>query len=177
MDRPSERVLALARARPPSLGSGRLVCVDGPSGSGKTTLASALAAPGVQVVHMDALYDGWGGLPTVAAQLASLLTPLASGAPGSYRRYDWEAGTYAETVVVPPSELLVVEGVGSWSPAFAPLVTVLVWVEAPATDRLARAISRDGAAYEHRLRQWARDEQDHFDRTGAREHADLVLGP
>ncbi len=29
-------------ARPPTLGVGRLVCVDGPAGSGKTTLAAAL---------------------------------------------------------------------------------------------------------------------------------------
>ena len=37
-------VLALAASRPPSLGAGRLVCVDGPAGSGKTTLAAALLA-------------------------------------------------------------------------------------------------------------------------------------
>lgn len=175
MDRPSERVLALARSRPPTLGAGRLICVDGPSGSGKTTLAAALAGPGVRVVHMDALYDGWGGLPTVAAQLSSLLTPLAAGSPGSYRRYDWTAAAYADTVEVPPSDLLVLEGVGSWSPTFAALVTVLVWVEAPADDRLARALARDGTAYEPQLRQWAVDEQQHFDRTGARERADLVV--
>ena len=37
-------VLDLARSRPTSLGSGRLVCVDGPAGSGKTTLADAIAS-------------------------------------------------------------------------------------------------------------------------------------
>ena len=36
-------MLALAASRPPTLGAGRLVCVDGPAGSGKTTLARALA--------------------------------------------------------------------------------------------------------------------------------------
>ena len=172
MDSPSERVLALARSRPPSLGAGRLICVDGPSGSGKTTLAMSLGAP---VVHMDALYDGWGGLPSVSTQLATLLTPLAAGSPGSYRRYDWHAAAYAETVVVPPGPLLVLEGVGSYSPAFDDLVTLLVWVDAPAAERLARALERDGSAYEAELRQWALDEQEHFVRTGARERADLVV--
>lgn len=179
MDSPSERVLALALARPATLGAGRLICVDGPSGSGKTTLALATArrTPDARVVHMDAMYDGWGGLPRVDAQLATLLTPLATGSPGSYRRYDWHAAAYAETVVVPPAPLLVLEGVGSYSPAFDPLVTLLVWVEAPASERLARAVERDGAAYEPELRRWAIDEQEHFARTGARERADLVVRP
>ena len=181
MGRPSDaaEVLDLARSRPATLGSGRLVCVDGPSGSGKTTLGLAVArlSPVVRVVHLDALYDGWHGLPRLDDQLASLLTPLAADRPGSYRRYDWAAAAYAETVTVPPAPLLVVEGVGSYSPAFDRLVTVLVWVEAPAEERLARAVERDGTAYETELRQWAVDEQAHFLRTGARERADLVLHP
>lgn len=168
-------VLALARSRPATLGPARLICVDGPSGSGKTTLALSLAGPGVRVVHMDDLYDGWGGLPSVDTQLSTLLLPLASRSAGTYRRYDWSAGEYAETVVVPPTPVLVLDGVGSYSPAFDSFVTVLVWVEAPAPERLSRALERDGAAYEAQLRQWALDEQEHFRRTGARERADVVV--
>ena len=66
MGSPSEtadRVVALALARPPTLGDGRLVCVDGPAGSGKTTLAAGIAArTGAPVLHMDDLYPGWSGL-------------------------------------------------------------------------------------------------------------------
>jgi pantothenate kinase-related protein Tda10 len=78
------RVLELATGRPPTLGRGRLVCVDGPAGSGKSTLASALVrlAPDAVVVHMDDLYAGWDGLPDVADQLEGLLRPLA-GCPGA----------------------------------------------------------------------------------------------
>ena len=124
---------------------------------------------------MDDLYDGWGGLPRVDDQLDTLLRPLACGSPGRYRRYDWHAGRYAETVQVAPGPLLVLEGVGAWSPRLAALVTLLVWVDAPAEDRLARAIERDGAGLAERLRQWAVDEQEHFARTGARDRADLAL--
>ena len=177
MGSPSEQVLALARSRPATLGPCRLICVDGPSGSGKTTLAGSLAGPGVRVVHMDDLYDGWGGLPSVDTQLTTLLVPLASRSAGRYRRYDWSAGEYAETVVVPPTPVLVLEGVGSYSPAFDPFVTVLAWVEVPPAERLARALERDGAAYEAELRRWAVAEEEHFRRTGARERADLVLSP
>jgi uridine kinase len=172
------RVLDEVLGRPATLGEHRLLCIDGPSGSGKTTLATGVArlAPEARVVHMDALYDGWDGLPRVHEQLATLLTPLSQGRPGRYRRYDWHAGRYAETVTVDPRPLLVLEGVGSWSPSYDSLVTLLVWMEAPASERLARAVARDGAELEDRLRQWAADEQEHFVRTGARQRADLLVG-
>lgn len=78
---------------------------------------------------------------------------------------------------MPPTPVLVVEGVGAGAPEVADWVTLLVWVEAPPAERLSRAVERDGAAYQDHLRQWARDEADHFARTGARSRADLVLGP
>jgi uridine kinase len=170
-------VLSLLEERPPTLGDGRLACVDGPAGSGKTTLAAAVAAgrPGARVVHMDDLYDGWDGLPRLTAQLAGLLRPLARGEAGSYRRYDWEAGRYAETVAVPPGPLLVLEGVGSGSRAHADLITVLAWVEAPPDLRMRRGLDRDGAALADRWRQWALDEQLLFAREGTAARADLLV--
>ncbi|MFC6345622.1 uridine kinase, partial [Nocardioides hankookensis] len=76
-----------------------MICVDGPSGSGKTTLAAEIVRsdPMAVLVHMDDLFEGWDGLPRVDAQLDGLLRPLAAGRAGSYRRYDWVAGAYAET--------------------------------------------------------------------------------
>jgi uridine kinase len=177
-----ELVLAMVREREATLGGARLLCVDGPSGAGKTTLADAVgvraAEAGIEhrVVHMDELYDGWDGLPQVHQQLATLLTPLAAGRPGTYRRYDWVAGRYAEDVTVDPVPLLVLEGVGSWEPSYAGLVTLLVWLDGPAEERLARVVARDGAALEPQLRRWSEDELVHLARTGAREQADLAVG-
>lgn len=172
MASPSESVLELAWSRPPTLGAGRLVCVDGPSGSGKTTLADAL---GASVVRMDEMIEGWSGLRTVDAQLEGLLRPLAAGSPGSYRRYDWHRGEYAETVTVPPAPLLVLEGVGSGSLVVADLVTVLVWIEAEREVRMARGLERDGEAFAPYWKAWADEETDHFARHGTRERADLLL--
>lgn len=171
------RVIALVRAREPSLGVGRLVCVDGPAGSGKTTLAAEIAALSgdAPVVHMDDLYQGWSGLAGVDRQLESLLRPLAEGMPGSYRRWDWPSSTWAETVTVPPAALLVLEGVGSGASAYADLVTVLTWVEVPAELRMARGLERDGADAAEHWRQWALDEQALFARERTRQRADLLL--
>lgn len=161
----------------PTLGSGRLLAIDGPAGSGKTTLAEAVFElyPGCRVVHLDDLYAGWSGLPHVADQLTTLLRPLAEGRPGTYRRYDWDADRFAETVTVDPVDLLVLEGVGSGSRAVADLVGTLVWVEAPEPVRLGRGLARDGASVEPQWRQWMRDEAEHFESEGTRERADLVV--
>jgi uridine kinase len=170
-------VLELLRARPATYGGGRLLCVDGPSGSGKTTLAAEVAdlEPGARVVHMDDLFEGWGGLPTVDAQLDGLLRPIAEGRHGHYRRYDWHLGEYAESVTVPPVPLLILEGVGSGSLVVADLVTVLVWVEAAPDVRMRRGLDRDGEAFAPYWEAWAVAEQEHFARHGTRERADLVV--
>lgn len=172
----AETALRRARTLPATLGSGRLICVDGPAGSGKTTLAAAIGRlAGAPVVHMDALYDGWDGLPRVTDQLDALLLPLAEDQAGHYLRYDWDLGQYVETVAVPPGPLLVLEGVGSGSRAHAPLCTVLVWVEAPPALRLARGLERDGVLVEEHWRRWMRDEAEHFERDDTSSRADLVV--
>jgi len=172
----SRAAVDLVLSRPRTLGNGRLLCIDGPAGSGKTTFAGEVfeVYAGCRVVHMDDLYEGWSGLPRVGAQLGSLLGPLAEDRPGSYRRWDWHADRWGETVVVDPVDLLVLEGVGSGS-ADPSLVTALVWVEAPETVRLARGLERDGAVMEDHWRQWQRDEDEHFAEHRTRRRADLVV--
>lgn len=170
-------VLRLATDRRPTLGESRLVCLDGPAGSGKTTWAAAIAAlaPGALVIHMDDVFPGWSGLPRIDEQLHDLLTPLSGGRPGSYRRYDWLAGEFAETVTVEPGPLLLLEGVGSGASRFGALHTVLVWVEAPHHERMRRGIERDGDAFAPYWEQWAADEADLFARERTRERADVVV--
>lgn len=169
------RLVELASARAPTLGRGRLVCVDGPAGSGKTTLAAALADElgGAPVVHLDDLYPGWDGLGRVGEQVLGVLAPLAEGRPGRYRRYDWVRGAYAEEHVVAPSPWLVLEGVGSGGVSWSAWTTLLVWVEAPAPDRLRRGLERDGEDLRERWVRWMADEQAVFARERTRERADV----
>ena len=173
----ARRVRNLARSRPPTVGETRLVCVDGPAGSGKTTLAAAVAAlePAAVVVHIDDLLEGWDGLPGVTSQFDAFLLPLSRREAGSYRRYDWHAGAFAETVPVPVTPLLVVEGVGCGSLSHALWHTVLVWVEADDELRLARGLARDGEAMRPQWEQWMREEVGLFARERTRQRADVVV--
>jgi uridine kinase len=173
----------------PTLGEGRLVSIDGPAGSGKSTLARAVAdayderaraagrgpEAGSTVLHMDDLFEGWSGLGDVDTQLDTVLGPLSSGRAGHYRRYDWYEDDWAETVLVRPCALLVIEGVGSGAARFDPMRTLLVWIEAPYDERKRRGLERDGDAFEAHWEQWAKDEQAVFLRERTRDRADVLI--
>lgn len=173
---PSE-VLAAALERPPTLGTGRLICIDGLAGSGKTTLASALAAlaPDAVVIATDEMLAGWRGLPGLGASVEALLRSLALGEPGCWRRWDWQADGWAETRTVAPAPLVVLEGVGSAASSYDDLVTLLVWVEADEDTRLARGLARDGEEFRAHLLTWFEDEAELHARENTRARADLVI--
>lgn len=160
-------------------GTTRVVAVDGPSGAGKTTLAAQLSAVLRQapVVHMDDLYPGWDGLEAGVRRLVEeVLEPLSRREPARYRRYEWAVGELAEARVVPAAApVLVVEGVGCGALACAPYLSLLVWVDAPADVRWARAMGRDGEGYGPYWQRWAAQEEQHFRKSGTRQRADVVL--
>ena len=81
----------------------------------------------------------------------------------------------AESHPVEPGGLLVLEGVGSWSPAIAGLVGMLVWVEAGEEVRLDRGMARDGEAMREHWLRWQVDERALHATLRTREHADLVV--
>lgn len=178
-------VIESVLAHAPTLGPGRLVCVDGPAGSGKTTLGAAvrraardlLPADGtVDLLHMDNVYAGWAGLETGMATVAtSVVEPLRHGRPGRYRRFDWHAMAFAEQHVVNPVDVLVIEGVGSASAAYDDAITCLVWVETPSDVRLDRGLARDGERLRDHWLQWREVEEAMFTRERTRQRADVVV--
>jgi uridine kinase len=170
-------VVDLAASRPPTLGDGRLICVDGPAGSGKTTLGRAIAErTGAEGINTDELMEGWGGFDTVTAQLTALVTALADGRTGEYHRFLWGHGRFDDAVThVEPGPWLVVEGVGSAEPAISAHITALVWVEVDDDLRLARGLERDGVHMEPEWREFMPAEREIFARDRTFERADVLV--
>lgn len=190
-------VLALLAERPePDSGdhSSRLICIDGPAGAGKTSWSAQLAralrsealasakdetssgGQSVQVIHLDDTYDGWQGLPGVAPRLLSeVIEPLRSGRPASYARYDWAAGAFAERIAVPPSEVLILEGVGSGHRCLEPVRDLLVWVVAPDSLCWSRGLARDGEGMRAQWAAWKADEAAYFREQDLPARADLIV--
>jgi len=171
-----EFLLPLIAESPALSSGGRIVAIDGPSGAGKTTLADALSeALDAPVLTVDELCPGWDGLDEVPGLLAATLEPLAHGDVGSYQRYDWEAGRLAERVDFGPIGLLLVDGVGSGSRACRPWLSLMIWLEAEAGYRKARALERDGDGFAREWDRWAAHESTLFAREQTRTAADVLL--
>lgn len=142
--------------------------IDGHSGSGKTSLAECLAdRSGAQLLRLDSLYPGWGGLAEGSRMVAEVL-----GA-GTYRRYDWQRKNYAESHSIDPTVALVIEGCGSltreniaaareWAGPHSRLHTV--WLQCPEAVRKHRALTRDGEMFRPHWQYWAEQEEAHFTR-------------
>jgi Cytidylate kinase len=165
------------RAAPARTGTVRVAAVDGPSGAGKSTLAAALAGRlGAPVVVVDDLMPGWAGLAAALDTVRTqVLAPLAEGAAGHYRRYDWLAGRFAELHEVPVAAYLVVEGCGSGGRSLAPYLSLLVWVDLDHDVRYARAMARDGETFRPHWARWEAETQALFAREGTAARADVVV--
>lgn len=170
--------LLLPRSEAAAGGRTRVIAIDGPSGSGTSSLAARIAdaGGGIPVLHMDDIYPGWDGLADAPGLLVDgVLTPLHDGRPGTYRRWDWDRGVWAESHRVPESEVLIVEGVGSGALACAPYVAMLIWIEAPRQVRMARGIERDGETYRPHWERWALQEAALFAADRTCERADVHI--
>nr|WP_307816949.1 hypothetical protein [Micromonospora fiedleri] len=170
--------------RPARLGRTRLVAVDGPSGAGKTAfaarLADAFAVTDVgrpPVVHTDDLLDGWDDQLTFWRRLeSSVLAPVRAGQAGAYQRYSWVRRVFLPNPVpVPAAPVLIVEGVSAARAEAEAELSLAVFVTAPQSLRLTRAVTRDGPGILPELRRWHLGEQEHFRADGTQARADLIV--
>ncbi|MFJ6344582.1 aminodeoxychorismate synthase component I [Pseudarthrobacter oxydans] len=143
-----------------------IIAIDGRSGAGKTTLAVELAARlrahhKVSLFHLEDIYPGWNGLAAgIERYVSTVLAPLSRGEAASWVCWDWENHDDGEPRVTLPAEIVIVEGVGAAAAAARPLLSAVIWAEAPDDVRRTRALDRDGGTYEPFWDQWAAQEEE-----------------
>jgi uridine kinase len=142
-----------------------VVGIDGLGGSGKSRLADALRdelSGAAQIVRMDDFClpsDLRPAQPETSGDLFDwrrlrddVLVPIASGADGGYRRYDWASDSVEPaTHRVEADAPVIVEGVSALRRELRDLYQVRVFVTCPRAVRLRRGVARDG---EGALRRW-----------------------
>jgi hypothetical protein len=167
----SESIEALA-ARAAASGTRSVVLIDARSGAGKSTLAAELAPLlGAQLVSLDDLYPGWGGLEAGSAAVHE--TVLRDRDPG-WTRWDWASGRPAEWHPVDPVVPIVIEGCGALGRANRARATFGIWIEVPAAERRRRALEREPEFAPH-WREWAAQERAFAAREHPRSLADAVI--
>ena len=151
-----------------------VLLIDGRSGSGKTELARAIVAgvPAAQLVRLDDLYPGWGGLEEGSRVAHDEI--LAAERP-RWRRWDWVLGRHAEWNELDPVRPLVIEGCGALSRDNRALASFGIWVTLDAETRKRRALERDGATYAPHWDEWAAQEDEFLTRENPAARADAVI--
>ena len=151
-----QRIRVLARTSSPVI-----VALDGRSGTGKSTLAEWMAdqLEGIRV-DQDDFYSGgdlgaWQRLtPREKADRVidwrrvrdEVLLPLRNGQVASWRPFNWDtmAGLSPETITVPPSSIVILDGAYSARPELADLIDLSILVTLDDDVRRERLRQREG---------------------------------
>lgn len=164
--------LDVLAARAAASGTRPVVLIDGRSGAGKSTVAAELAPLlGAQLVSLDDIYPGWGGLAAGSAAVHEMV--LRDREPG-WTRWDWAAGEPAEWHPVDPDAPIVIEGCGALGRANRARASFGIWIEVPAAERRRRALEREPGFAPH-WADWARQEREFAAREHPRALADVIV--
>ncbi|MCM1974509.1 hypothetical protein [Streptomyces sp. G1] len=160
MDQFASRLLRLS----PSCGPVRLVGVDGHAGSGKSTFAARLARAlgGAPVLRLDDIASHDELFEWTDRLLTQVITPFSRGESAHYAPYDWHARAFGPPVPLPPSPVVLVEGVGAGRRALRPFLALLLWMDLPREQSWARGRARDGEEQREFWDTWVRAERKHF---------------
>jgi uridine kinase len=159
-----------------------IITIDGPAGAGKTTLASHLSISlgnyfSTSVIHMDDLYNGWEdpfGEPFIAA-LKTITESHAKKKSYVVSQYDWALGEYGPAKSFQPTQLLILEGVGSSTSHIRDVVAASIWIDIKPEVGLQRVLTRDGTSIATEMQQWLKTQETFFTAEKSAELADFAL--
>lgn len=168
-------------------GATKVIAIDGLAGAGKTSLAKALKKKlseievdiRVEIIAMDDLYNGWEDAltPTLTRTLLNqILTPISvKQISVEYRTYNWFTSEQGVVKVLPPADIVILEGVGSGQIQVRKFLSHLIWIDIAPEIGLARVLRRDGDYIESQMRQWQGREYEFFVKEKTRDSATIRL--
>lgn len=166
----------------PRCGSTHVIAIDGRAGAGKTTLANELflalsSNRKVSVVHLDEIYAGWELALTdmLTASLSKIIKSISVGESVTFPIYDWTWQQFDSTREISPSDLIIIEGVGSGQRIVRDVATATIWIDIDQETGLERVLGRDGFAIVEQMNIWQEREEKHFLSDATRENADFIL--
>lgn len=126
---------------------------------------------------MDQIYNGWKTpfdehftealLQIVRAHKRAEVIPLA--------QYNWHESAYDERRLLPPTQLLILEGVASTHSSIREELTASLWIEIEPQIGLDRVLARDGKEISDEMNQWLVLQAQHFTDNDSQMKADFVL--
>jgi molybdenum cofactor guanylyltransferase len=158
-----------------------VIAIDGPSCAGKSILATALGLrSGAAVVEGDDFYRHTLPRLTVAQReamsdaavadavidwerlRAEALQPLRARQSVTFQPYDWDVddGRLAPPKIIPPADVIIVEGVYAARPEFSDLVDIAVYLGVDPQVRASRYAARGNDPDWQRF--WERGEAHYF---------------
>ena len=159
-----------------------IITIDGVAGAGKTTLASHMSDEyvgrfSVQIIHMDDLYDGWDDPlgPALSQKLHAIVEAHQAGLPYETTKYDWLKSAPGEALMIPPVDLLIIEGVGAGSRATQESAISKIWIDLEPMVGLRRVLARDGFEIEEHMLTFLEQQRIHHMQEDTRAVADFHL--
>ncbi len=166
----------------------KLAALDGRCASGKTTAAEILHRQyGWPVVHADDFflrpeqrtperYAEPGGNIDWERLREEVLIPLREGKPVSYRRFDCSCMKLGDTIILPASNLVLIEGSYSLHPKLRDLYDLKLFLTVSPKEQLRRIEERNGSEKLIMFKErWIPLEELYFSSCGSCEIADVCL--
>lgn len=156
----------------------RLILIDGPAGSGKTSLSELIAPANSQILHLDDFYNGWEE-PFDDEFLIRVRQVLEAHSLQSdaedFQTYDWEKRGWINQNSKAKTDVLILEGVGSFLLDDDMEATLKIFVTTDFLTGLNRVVSRDGDNSMPYIALWKQREFELFEKYDLPAVADFYL--